>query len=243
MLALFPLFFGLAIMELLAQLEYVPTYLLPAPSEIFKVLCFESQVWMAAAQSFYCALLGFFVSAVLGFLLGMLLHLSPLLKKMFYPYTVFFQTVPIIAIAPLLVIWIGYGSPTIVAAAVIVAVFPVISYSYAGLAATDPMLLDLFRLYGARKKDTYLRLRLPAALPQIFTGLRISAGLAVVGTLAGEWIAGGGLGGVIDGARSLQRIDLVFAAIFLAALLGLSFFAVLNIASGYFLRRYGKEKE
>jgi NitT/TauT family transport system permease protein len=159
-------------------------------------------------------------------------------QRAFYPYAIFFQTVPLIAVAPLLVIWFGFGLETVIASAFVASVFPVIANTLSGILSTDPPLRDLFKLYGASPLVTLFKLRLPAALPQVFTGLRVSAGLAVVGAIVGEFIAGGGLGSVVDVARTQQRIDKVFAAVLLASLLGLGLFGLINLLSYLMLRRW-----
>jgi NitT/TauT family transport system permease protein len=167
-----------------------------------------------------------------------LLSSSRAIQRAFYPYAVFFQTVPIIAIAPLLVIWFGYGMKTVIAAAFIVSIFPVIANTLTGLLSTDPALRDLFRLYGASPGVTLVKLRFPAALPQILTGLRVASGLAVIGAIVGEFIGGAGLGSVVDVARTQQRVDKVFAAVLLASVLGLALFGLINLVSVLTLRRW-----
>ena len=112
----------------------------------------------------------------------------------------------------------------------------------AGLISTDPNLVDLFRLYGGigvrGKMLSLLKLRVPAALPQTFTGLRVAGGLAVIGAIVGEFIGGGGLGSIVDVARTQQRTDVVFAAVLLASLLGLALFCVLGATSWALLRHW-----
>jgi NitT/TauT family transport system permease protein len=159
-------------------------------------------------------------------------------QQAIYPYAVFSQTIPIVSIAPLLVIWFGWDR-TALASAVIVAVFPVVANTLAGLRATDPALLDLFRLYGASPTATLFRLRIPAALPQIFTGLRVAGGLAVIGSVVGEFITGQGIGGAIAVAQQRQRVDIIFAGILLASLLGLlALFGLINLAAWRTLRTW-----
>jgi len=184
------------------------------------------------------ALTGFAMSAVTGIAVAVLLSSSRAIERAFYPYAVFFQTVPLIAIAPLLVIWFGYGLQTVIASAFVASVFPVIANTLTGILSTDPALRDLFKLYGATPLVTLFKLRLPAALPQVFTGLRVSAGLAVIGAIVGEFIGGGGLGSVVDIARTQQRIDKVFAAVLLASILGLALFGLINWISHLALRRW-----
>jgi NitT/TauT family transport system permease protein len=184
------------------------------------------------------SLAGFAMSAVTGIAIAVLLSSNRSVQRAFYPYAIFFQTVPLIAVAPLLVIWFGFGIQTVIASAFVASVFPVIANTLSGILSTDPPLRDLFRLYGASPLVTLFKLRLPAALPQIFTGLRVSAGLAVIGAIVGEFIAGGGLGSVVDIARTQQRIDKVFAAVLLASLLGLGLFGLINLLSHLMLRRW-----
>src|SRR5205823_2627454 len=121
---------------------------------------------------------GFAAAALAGTGIAALLASSRLVRRALGPYTVFFQTVPVVAIAPLLVLWFGAGLRSVAACAFIVSVFPVIANTTAGLLGTDAGLLDLFRLYGATPVETMTMLRFPHALPQWFTGLRIAAGLS-----------------------------------------------------------------
>lgn len=232
-------FVGLMVtVELLVRAGVLWSYLVPAPSSVLAAV-FESRwLWHAMGQTALSALIGFASSAVVGILIAVGLSSSRLIQRAFYPYAVFFQTVPIIAIAPLLVIWFGYGMNTVIASAFIVSLFPVIASSLAGLRSTDPALVDLFRLYGAGWWKTLWKLRLPAALPGIMTGLRIAGGLAVIGAIAGEFVGGSGLGEYIEGIIPLQRSDLVFAAVLLAALLGLALFTAIGLISRIALRRW-----
>jgi NitT/TauT family transport system permease protein len=127
--------------------------------------------------------------------------------------------------------------------AFIVSAFPVVANTLSGLLSTDPALRDLFRLYGASGWATLIKLRLPYALPSIMTGLRVAAGLAVIGAIVGEFIVGGGLGGVIDVAGTQQRVDKVFAGILLASLLGLTLFLLVNLISRAALRNWHSSEQ
>jgi len=160
------------------------------------------------------------VAVAIGTLLALVFSLSEWLERALYPYALFFQTVPVVAVAPLLVIWFGFGRPTVVASSAIVAFFPVLAGGLAGLRSAEPSLMDLFRLYGASRGRVLVGLRIPSAVPQYLTGLRIAAGLAIVGALVGEFVGGGGLGSVVDVAKTQQRVDKVFGAVLLATLLG-----------------------
>lgn len=238
-LSALPLVAAFTLSEFLVNRSIVPRFLMPSPSDVWRALTQESQdLWVALFQTGSNAFIGFFLSVALGVGFGILLASAGWLEKVFYPYAVFFQTVPIVAIAPLLVIWFGFGRPTVVAASLIVSVFPVIASTLSGFRSTDPNLVDLFKLYGATRIGRIFKLRLPLALPHILTGIRIAGGLAVIGAIVGEFIAGGGLGGVIDEARAQQRVDRVFAAIFLSSLLGLVVFGLVNGLHRYLLRHW-----
>lgn len=217
--------------EALVRVLDVPRYIVPAPSAVLATL-FDGRdgpdLGWGLVRTAVGALMGFGLSAAVGLVVAVVLASAGWVQRAFYPYAVFFQTVPIIAIAPLLVIWFGFGMPTVVAAAFIVSVFPMIANTLAGLLSTDPALRDLFRLYGAGPVATLVKLRLPSALPNVMTGLRVAGGLAVIGAIVGEFITGGGLGGVIDVARTQQRTDKVFAGLLLASVLGLALFGIVN---------------
>lgn len=228
-----------ALLELSARENWVAPYLIPAPTRVLQTLVEDRTELLGALLSTATACsVGLLASFGIGSSIAIILVLSRSLRRAIYPYAIFFQTVPIIAIAPLLVIWFGFGKPTVMAAAFIVSVFPVIASTILGLESTDPALEDLFRLYQASRWQRLFKLKIPFALPQIFSGLKIASGLSVVGAIVGEFIAGGGLGEVIDVARTQQRIDKVFAAVFLSSLLGLTIVAVVNLLNWIFLRKW-----
>lgn len=229
---LLPLVLSVGAAELAVRMAWVPSYLIPAPSEVLQSLLDDRvELTLAAWSTLSSALAGLLLSFVTGTLFAIALSSSDLARRAFYPYAVFFQTVPIIAIAPLLVIWFGFGQPTVIASAAIVSVFPIIASTLLGLKSTEPSLLDLFKLYKASNRQTLWMLKIPFALPQIFSGLRIASGLAVVGAIVGEFIGGGGLGSVVDAARTQQRIDRVFAAVLISSLLGVVMVGAVNFVS------------
>ncbi len=231
-------------MQVYVSVLHVPPYRLPLPTEVVRRLIDDHSDLLAALwNTSQAALIGFAASAIIGVAVAMGLAASPLVRRAFYPYTLFFQTVPIIAIAPLLVIWFDYGLKSVAISAFIVSVFPVIANTLAGLLSTDPALVDLFHLYGAGPVDRLWKLRLPYALPDIITGLRISAGLAVIGTIVSEFLVGqimgpAGLGVTIVSSMRYGHTDRMFAAVLLASLLGLGLFAAVNFAGHVLLRRW-----
>jgi NitT/TauT family transport system permease protein len=227
-------------LELAVYLGWIRAFILPPPSKVLAAL-FDSRagLWPALWVTARSALEGFAMAVAMGVFIAIVLSSSKWLRAALLPYTIFFQTVPIIAIAPMLVIWLGIGPPTVRAAACIASIFPVIANTYAGLASVDPALRDLFKLYNAGWFSTLFRLRLPFALPQMMTGLKVSAGLAVIGAMVGELVgAAGGLGSVIEISRTLQRNDRVFAAVLLSSVLGLVLFLAVSLLSTFMLRHW-----
>jgi NitT/TauT family transport system permease protein len=227
-----------ALAELAVARGWVPGYLVPAPSKVLHTLAHESDLRRATGETALASATGFLLSSIVGLMIAIALSSSRWVQRMFYPYAVLFQTVPIIAVAPMLVIWIGFGMPTVITSAFIVSVFPVIANAINGLLSTDPALVDLFRLYGASRGEMLFKLRLPFALPAIWTGLRVAGGLAVIGAIVGEFITGGGLGGIIDASRTQQRVDKVFAVLIIASALGIALFGFVNALSRMTLRRW-----
>jgi NitT/TauT family transport system permease protein len=232
-----------AVWEGAVRALHVPAFLVPPPSAVLSVAWTERA---ALAGSLFTtaegALLGFLLSVSLGTLVGLLFSLSRWLERGLYPYALFLQTVPIVAVAPLLVLWFGPGLRAVAVSAFIVSVFPIIANTLAGLRSVDPRLSDLFRLYGAKLGDTVLKLRLPSAIPSMVTGFKVASGLSVIGAIVGEFVAGfsegnAGLGIAVLSAYRQLRTDFLFAAVLLAALLGLSLFALVSGLSALLLRR------
>ncbi|XYH94097.1 ABC transporter permease [Sorangium sp. So ce1128] len=234
----------LALWEVLARALGIPAYLLPPPSDVARAGAADAATLLAGAvTTAKAALAGFCLSAAVGVLAAIALASSRPLERALYPYTVFLQTVPIVAIAPLLVLWCGPGLRAVAVSAFIVSVFPVIANTLTGLRSVEPALRDLFRLYGARRFATLRKLELPSALPHIVTGLRIAAGLAVIGAIVGEFVAGfsedaAGLGILVLSAYRQLRTDLLFAAVLLASGLGLALFGAVDLAGKRLLRRW-----
>ena len=234
----------LLIWQAVVWLFGIPEYLLPSPLEVVQALGLEwKRLSLATGRTAGSMLAGFGCSAVLGIMLGSLLAVVPLARRGVYPLTLLLQMVPLVAIAPMLVIWFGYGAPSVIAAACIVSIFPVIAGTLDGLQSVDPGLRELFGIHRASRIRTWWLLGLPSSLPNIFTGLRIAAGLAVIGAVVGEFVGAYGgthapLGAVITSALKQNRTDVVFAAIALASILGFALFGTVNLLGWVCLRRW-----
>lgn len=235
---------GLLLWEGLVRVLKPAAYLLPPPSAIGAAASAElSTLASACLTTGLSAVSGFLLSAVIGVVIAVFLSTSELVERAFHPYAILLQTVPIVAIAPLLVLWFGVGPRAVTASAFIVSVFPVITNALAGIRSVDGNLRDLFRLYGASRLAVLWKLELPHATPSIATGLRVAAGLAVIGAIVGEFVAGfaegrPGLGIVVMTSYRQLRTDLLFAAVGCSALLGIVLFGAVGLGSSLVLRRW-----
>ena len=241
-----PIVFGIAGIGLwqAAVWEFqVPNYVLPGPIAIVQAYIGDYGTLNAALLSTltvtFAALL---VSAALGVALALAMAASDLARAAIQPWAVILQVTPVVAIAPLIIIWVNQPFLALVVCATIVAFFPVLSNTAAGLAATPHDLLDLFRLNGATRLQTLMLLRLPAALPFFLAGLRISGTLALVGAVVAEFVAGsGGFASglayrILEAGYRLQ-IPRMFAALVLLGLAGIAIYAALGLFSHLMLRR------
>ncbi len=229
---------ALALLLLIAEIAVraleIPAYLVPPPSTVFATMVGERAALLGAMKiTAVAAVAGLGLSMVFGALAGAILASSKLVERAFYPYAVFLQTVPIVAIAPLLVLWFGPGTRAAAVSAFVVSVFPVIAGTLSGFRSVEPALRDLFRLYGAGRLATLSKLELPSALPSMVTGFRVAAGLSVIGAIVGEFVAGfsegsAGLGITVLAAYRQLRTDLMFGAVLSASLLGLALFALVQ---------------
>jgi NitT/TauT family transport system permease protein len=222
----------------------VPAYLVPSPVRVFSTLL---QDWTLLFNSLLVTLrvtvLALFFAVVLGVSIAFVFVQSRSVEMSLFPYVVLLQVTPIVAIAPLIIIWVRDPATALVICATIVALFPIISNTAIGLRSVDPGLLDLFRIYRAGRWQTLLRLRIPSALPYFFAGLRVSGGLALIGAVVAEFVAG--TGGTASGLAyqillaGLQlNIPRLFAALFLIALTGIVLFAATTLAARLALRRW-----
>jgi NitT/TauT family transport system permease protein len=245
--------------QVLATAFQVPHYILPKPTDIVASLQGEQAAILLGAMwtSFLSAICGYLLAITVGLLAALIMTQNKLLERSLYPYAIMLQTIPIVAIAPIIVIYagtdlvplgvgplkIGDVTKPVVIIAFIIALFPIISNATAGLTSTDHNLLTMFELYNANWWQRMWKLRLPAATPYIMTGLRISAGLAVIGAIVGEFIAGiggsrGGLGYVIVSFANRLQMAPLFASALASSLLGIIIFIAVSQLSARFLRHW-----
>ncbi|NQX67460.1 MULTISPECIES: ABC transporter permease [Paenibacillus] len=227
--------------ELIAYLMKAPVYLVPKPSDIVAAAIEnKSSLWVSVRTTTLEAVLGFFLSIILGVAGAILLASSKWIEKSVYPYAIILQTIPIVAVAPLIVIWFDAGVNAIVIITFLIGFFPMLSNTLIGLNSTDQNMSNLFYLYNANAFQTMWKLRIPAALPYIVAGLKISCTLSVVGAIVGEYIAGigggqGGLGYAITYAAARLKTPYLFACGLSASALGICFFLLINAFAKWLL--------
>jgi NitT/TauT family transport system permease protein len=242
-----PLLIGvlfLALWEAIVRLRGIPPYILPTPSAVALSLWTDGPSLLGSLLvTLRITLAALAAAALIGGAIALLFSRSRILELSLFPYAVILQVTPIVAIAPLIIIWVQQPFLALLVCAWIVAFFPIVSNTTVGLNSADRNLLALFRLYGASPGQTLLYLRLPTALPYFLAGLRISGGLALIGAVVAEFVAG--TGGTETGLafRILEAgyrlaIPRLFAALFLLSLTGIVIYLLLDWLSRRVLRHW-----
>lgn len=205
----------------------IARWLLPAPSAIAQRFARTQDLWYHTGLTLMEAGAGFAISAVLGIALAAGIANSRWLERGLFPYVIVSNAIPIIAIVPLLNIWLGFGLATKVVIAAIITFFPIVTNATRGLKSADPRILDLMHSVNATRRQIFLKVQLPSALPFIFAGFKIAASLSLVGAVVGEFYgADRGLGYLVITAATQLRTDLLFVAIFVLAAIGILTFTM-----------------
>jgi NitT/TauT family transport system permease protein len=234
----------LALWEIVVRVNGIPPYILPGPLAVAASLWTDGPSLLGSLLvTLRVTLAALAAAAILGGAIALLFSLSRILELSLFPYAVILQVTPIVAIAPLIIIWVREPFLALLVCAWIVAFFPIVANTTVGLNSADRNLLALFRLYGASRGQTLRHLKLPTALPYFLTGLRISGGLALIGAVVAEFVAG--TGGAETGLafRILEAgyrlaIPRLFAALFLLSLTGIVIYLVLDFLSRLLLRHW-----
>jgi NitT/TauT family transport system permease protein len=223
----------------------VPPYVLPAPSAIARAFADNFSSLMDALGSTLTVTLEAFAAAtILGVVTAIGFSQSRLLERTLYPYAVILQVTPVVAIAPLILIWVGFEriNLALVIIATLVAFFPILAGATLGLKSADFNLMDLTRLYGASRAQSLWRIRLPTALPYLLSGMKTAGGLALIGAVVAEFVAGSGTATglawrIVESGNRLE-IATLFAALALLAFTGVMIFAALSLLEWALLRRW-----
>lgn len=233
-----------AIWQTVPVLLGLKPYILPKPTDVIQAAILDWHLlWPAVQITVVESIIGFIVSAVVGILTSVLLASSKILERSIYPYAIILQTIPVVAVAPIVVIWFGAGFNSIIVISFLIGFFPVISNTLIGLNSVDKNMDDLFTLYNASKWQRMWKLRIPSALPYMMAGLKISCTLSIVGAIVGEYIAGigggkGGLGYSITVAAVQVKTAYLFACGITAAMLGIGFYLLISLLSNFMLKSW-----
>jgi len=242
-LAVFAAF--IVLWQLILWAFHVPPFMLPSPWAVARALgarlpSLLNSLAITAVESGG----GLVASITVGLLVALVFAQFRWVRRMLLPYTLLLQTVPIIAIAPLIIMWMGAGIPAVTLIAFIISLAPIIANTTQGLISVDENLVHLFLMHNASRSQILFKLRLPHAVPDLFVGIRISSGIAVIGAIVGELFAGsgrvgeGGLGYSILYASSQLQTDYMFALVIAAIVLGFSFLFLVMFLEWYFLHRW-----
>jgi NitT/TauT family transport system permease protein len=235
----------LLLWQLVLSVFQVPTIMLPSPWAVAHVAATR---FRALLTSFSITAVeaggGLLASIVVGVIIALIFAQSRWVRRMLYPYTILLQTVPIVAIAPLILMWVGAGTASVALIAFIISLAPIIANTTQGLVTVDENLVHLFLMHNASPRQLLFKLRLPHAVPSLFVGIRIASGIAVIGAITGELYASssrvgvGGLGYSIIYAASQLQTDYLFALVLAATVLGSAFFFIVVFLEWYFLHSW-----
>jgi ABC-type nitrate/sulfonate/bicarbonate transport system permease component len=218
--------------QTVCSLGWVPGYMLPSPVQV--VQAFLSELPLLFDNSLITlqeAFLGLLLGVTVGFVAAVLMDAFEVLYKAFYPLLILTQTIPSVAIAPLLVLWFGYGMTPKIVLIVISTFFPVTVGLLDGFRSADRDAIGLLRSMGANRLQIFRHIKFPSALPQLFSGLRIAAAYSVVGAVISEWLGGfGGLGVYMTRVKKAFAFDKMFAVIFLISAISLALMALVELA-------------
>jgi NitT/TauT family transport system permease protein len=219
---------------------------LPSPSVVFMTLWDGLQsgyLWPHIARTSVEVILGLSLGSVLGLFIGILMGEIEFIRKLFFPYVVASQAIPKLALAPLFILWFGFGMTSKVVITALICFFPLLENTVTAIQYTDRQKQELFRVLGATRLQTLFRLKLPAGLPGIMAGFRVAVVLAVVGAVVGEFIGGSeGLGAMIIASQGMMDTPLMFAVLILLTLLGMVLYQATNLIEKRLLKPYIKER-
>ena len=223
---------------------YDMDFLLPGPLTVGKAFITDIDMVVGGAWiTFQEALYGYLLAITIGIVSAAIMSQSKILERSFYPYAILLQTVPVVVVAPLIVLWFGFEMKSVIIISLIISLFPIINNTLLGLKSTSTNLVELFQMHNKSRLVNFFKLRLPAAVPNIIAGLRISAGLSIIGAIVGEFIIGsgsedGGLGVQIIYAQAELETPLVMALILTATLLGFAFFMTVTMIGHQFMKHW-----
>ena len=221
----------LAAWEAYVRIFDVQTWLLPAPSAIAVALVQDAGLlWYHTRATLTEIIVGFGVALACGVLLAAAIGMSRTLERALYPFIIASQTIPIIVIAPMLLIWVGYGLAPKVIVVALISFFPIVVNMVDGLKSVDRDMVNLMRTLGANRRQVFFKVQVPTSLPYLFSGMRVAIAVSVIGAVIGEWVGSSeGLGYLMLRSKSQFLTERVFASIVILSLLGIGLFASIGI--------------
>ncbi|GAA0764317.1 ABC transporter permease [Clostridium sartagoforme] len=226
----------LIIWEFIVNVGGIEKYILPAPTDVIKVLIKDFRTMIPhISATLYEGMVGFLIAIVLSIILAVIMDMVPLIKRSLYPVLVISQTIPTVALAPLFIIWFGFGALPKIIVVVIVCFFPIVISIVDGLEGVDKDLINHFKLMGASKLNVFLHLKLPYGMINFFSGMRIAATYSIMGAVIGEWLGGDkGLGVYMTRARSAYALDKMFASIVIIVAISMGIFLLVSFMEKVF---------
>jgi NitT/TauT family transport system permease protein len=237
----------LALWEGFVRLTGISPLVIPAPSAVLIVLWegltvgfLWPHIWVTAVET----LLGFALGCAIGFVAGVLLGQIDFLRRLLWPYVLASQVVPKLALGPIFIVWFGFGMTSTIVITALICFFPLLENTLTGLQSVPPEKRDLFRMLGASRRQTLLRLKIPSGLPVIMAGVRVAIVLALVGAVVGEFIGGdAGLGASIIAAQGMMDSTLMFALFIVITALGMLFYQLTILFERWLLSSWMKGQE
>ena len=224
------------ILLIIVNVGGIEKYILPAPTDVIEVLIKDFKTMIPhILATLYEGMVGFLIAIALSIILAVIMDMVPLIKRALYPVLVISQTIPTVALAPLFIIWFGFGALPKIIVVVIVCFFPIVISIVDGLEGVDKDLINHFKLMGASKLNVFLHLKLPYGMINFFSGMRIAATYSIMGAVIGEWLGGDkGLGVYMTRARSAYALDKMFASIVIIVVISMGIFLLVSLMEKLF---------
>jgi NitT/TauT family transport system permease protein len=231
---------------MIARIQHFPEFILPLPQTVFERFLLASKTDLILPHllvTAYESIAGFALGSTLAFLIGYVLAKYRTAERLLSPYIVAMQAIPIVALAPLLIIWFGFGVRTKILIAALVIFFPILISSIVGIRHADREIMELLTSLDAGPFKTFFKFELPSALPMIFGGLKVGVTFSVIGAVVGEFLGSSeGLGALVNMARASFDTPLVFVSIILLGMLGIFFYLIMSLIEYVFLGRHRKKE-
>ncbi|KXG45026.1 hypothetical protein U473_06310 [Tepidibacillus decaturensis] len=239
--AIYLFILGIIIWQLLPKVVTIPSYILPTPLDIIHSFWEEKEILLFThlPLTLLESMIGLIISIVIGFVIAWMMHISVNVETTIYPWIIISQTIPIIVLSPIIIMWLGYGIWAKVFVIFLISFFPVTMNVFQGLKSVDGEIIALLQSYGATKGQIFWKVEIPSAMPFIIAGVKMAAVFSVIGATLGEWLGSDqGLGFYSRRMTSNLQADSAFASVILLALLGLFLHGTVQLIQNLFFKKY-----